>query len=298
MKKQVSIIWLIISAVLIILTGALLAYVYWQRSEMRNFKEHINIENEREKLEEEYTAIFQEYRQYENNRVWINNDSLIQKLDREKTRVQRLLEELRNRKNIDALTIDSLHKELQCLRNNIKIYQTTIDSLNRENRQLKAEKNDALSRYQKATREADQLQKDNYELNEKVNLAARLEAINIEIRTLNKRGRKSTDKDKVSRLKINFSIARNTMAPTGEKRVYVCIKKPDGTTLVKDRGNTFFLAGKEYYYSLQQIIDYTGNNKKMYFTWQVEEYLPSGLYRIDIFADNQLIGAESFSLND
>ena len=54
MKKQVSIIWLIISAVLIILTGALLAYVYWQRSEMRNFKEHINIENEREKLEEEY----------------------------------------------------------------------------------------------------------------------------------------------------------------------------------------------------------------------------------------------------
>lgn len=78
MKKQVSIIWLIISAVLIILTGALLAYVYWQRSEMRNFKEHINIENEREKLEEEYTAIFQEYRQYENNRVWINNDSLIQ----------------------------------------------------------------------------------------------------------------------------------------------------------------------------------------------------------------------------
>lgn len=140
MKKQVSIIWLIISAVLIILTGALLAYVYWQRSEMRNFKEQINIENEREKLEEEYTAIFQEYRQYENNRVWINNDSLIQKLDREKTRVQRLLEELRNRKNIDALTIDSLHEELQHLRNNIKIYQTTIDSLNRENRQLQAEK--------------------------------------------------------------------------------------------------------------------------------------------------------------
>lgn len=226
MKKQVSIIWLIISAVLIILTGALLAYVYWQRSEMRNFKEHINIENEREKLEEEYTAIFQEYRQYENNRVWINNDSLIQKLDREKTRVQRLLEELRNRKNIDALTIDSLHKELQCLRNNIKIYQTTIDSLNRENRQLKAEKNDALSRYQKATREADQLQKDNYELNEKVNLAARLEAINIEIRTLNKRGRKSTDKDKVSRLKINFSIARNTMAPTGEKEFTYASRNP------------------------------------------------------------------------
>lgn len=105
------------------------------------------------KTRREYTAIFQEYRQYENNRVWINNDSLIQKLDREKTRVQRLLEELRNRKNIDALTIDSLHKELQCLRNNIKIYQTTIDSLNRENRQLKAEKTMQLSQLSKSNPE-------------------------------------------------------------------------------------------------------------------------------------------------
>ena len=147
MKKQVSIIWLIISAVLIILTGALLTYVYLQRSEMKNFKEQVNIEKERAKLEEEYTAIFDEYRQYENNPVWLRNDSLILRLDREKARVQRLLEELRNRKNIDAITIDSLQEVLHDLRSNIKTYQAAIDSLNRENRQLQAEKNDALQRY-------------------------------------------------------------------------------------------------------------------------------------------------------
>ena len=149
MKKQVSIIWLIISAVLIILTGALLTYVYLQRSEMKNFKEQVNIEKERAKLEEEYTAIFDEYRQYENNPVWLRNDSLILRLDREKARVQRLLEELRNRKNIDAITIDSLQEVLHDLRSNIKTYQAAIDSLNRENRQLQAEKNDALQRYRK-----------------------------------------------------------------------------------------------------------------------------------------------------
>ena len=138
MKKQVSIIWLIISAVLIILTGALLTYVYLQRSEMKNFKEQVNIEKDRAKLEEEYTAIFDEYRQYENNPVWLRNDSLILRLDREKARVQRLLEELRNRKNIDAITIDSLQEVLHDLRSNIKTYQAAIDSLNRENRQLQA----------------------------------------------------------------------------------------------------------------------------------------------------------------
>lgn len=228
MKKQVSIIWLIISAVLIILTAALLTYVYWQRSEMKNFKEQVNIEKERAKLEEEYSAIFDEYRQYERNPVWFRNDSLIMKLDREKARVQRLLEELRNRKNIDAITIDSLQEVLLDLRSNIKVYQAAIDSLNRQNQQLQAEKDDALQRYRKVSNEASKLQKDNDELNEKVSQASRLEAIDIDIQALNKRGRKTNDKDKVTRLKINFAIARNTMATTGEKRIYVCIKKPDG----------------------------------------------------------------------
>ena len=298
MKKQVSIIWLIISAVLVILIAALLTYVYRQRSEINNFKEQVNIEKEREKLEEEYTAIFREYRQYESNRIRFNNDSLIWQLDREKARVKRLLEEIRNRKDIDVLTIDSLHEELKNLRNSIKIYQSAIDSLGRENKLLKAEKDDALLRYQKATQEASQLQKDKDELSEKVSQAKRLEAIDIEIATLNRRGRKTDDKDKVSRLKINFVIARNTMAPTGEKRIYVCIKKPDGSTLVKDRSNTFSIDGREHYFSLQQIIDYTGDSEKMYFSWNVEEYLPQGLYQINIYADSLLIGNRSFSLEN
>lgn len=298
MKKQVSIIWLIISAILVIFIVALLTYVYRQHSEIKNFKEQVYIEKEREKLEEEYTAIFQEYRQYESNRIRFSNDSLIWRLDREKARVKRLLEELRNRKNIDALTIDSLQEELKNLRSNIKIYQSAIDSLDRENKLLKAEKDDALLRYQKVSQEASQLQKDNHELNEKVSLASRLDASDIEIWTLNKRGRETSDKDKVARLKINFVIGRNAMASHGEKKVYVCIKKPDGSTLVKDRSNTFSVDGRECDFSLQQIIDYTGNSEKMYFTWNVEEYLPQGVYQVNIYADSLLLGGQTFTLND
>ena len=49
MKKQVSIIWLIISAILVIFIVALLTYVYRQHSEIKNFKEQVYIEKEREK---------------------------------------------------------------------------------------------------------------------------------------------------------------------------------------------------------------------------------------------------------
>lgn len=36
----------------------------------------------------------------------------------------------------------------------------------------------------------------------------------------------------------------------------------------------------------------------MYFSWNVEEYLPQGLYQINIYADSLLIGNRSFSLEN
>ena len=136
MRKQVSIIWFIISAILIVLTGALIGYVYWQRNEMKAYKEQVLLEAERERLEEEYAAISQEYSHYEGHKAWLSNDSLVQQLDREKQRVQRLLEELRTRKDFNTATIDSLQSELKTLRNRIRIYQAKIDSLSQENKLL------------------------------------------------------------------------------------------------------------------------------------------------------------------
>lgn len=298
MRKQVSIIWFIISAILIVLTGALIGYVYWQRNEMKAYKEQVLLEAERERLEEEYAAISQEYSHYEGHKAWLSNDSLVQQLDREKQRVQRLLEELRTRKDFNTATIDSLQSELKTLRNRIRIYQAKIDSLSQENKLLQAEKDEALNRYKKATQAANQLQKDNEALSEKVNQAAQLGTSELSIATLNKWGRKSKDNDKIEKIKISFVIDHNPIAATGEKNIYVCIKKPDGSTLVKDRTNSFIVQGNEYYYSLHQIIDYMGVDEKLYFQWKVEEYLPAGEYIIELYADSRLIGQGSFSLEE
>ena len=296
MKKQVSVVWVIVAvSVLLAIATALIGYVYWQRAEMQRFKERVSLEAERERLEEEYADISQEYNFYEQRNVYFNNDSLSEQLAREKLRVQRLLEELRTNKDFNSSTLDTLQSQLTTLRQSIRFYRSQIDSLSRENRQLQAERNDALDRYRKAAQTADRLQKDNENLHEKVNQAARLEAIDLQIETLNKRGKTTLSCDKVDRIKIQFVIARNTLVPHGEKEIYLCIIKPDGQTLVKDRTN-IFTHNDQKYYSLRQIVDYTGIAEKMYFSWNVEEYLHSGIYSIEIYADNQLIGSGIFSL--
>lgn len=296
MKKQVSIVWVIVAgSALLAIAAALIGYVYWQRAEMQRFKERVSLEAERERLEEEYADISQEYNFYEQRNVYFNNDSLSEQLAREKLRVQRLIEELRTNKDFNSSTLDTLQSQLTTLRQSIRFYRSQIDSLSRENQQLQAERNDALDRYRKAAQTADRLQKDNENLHEKVNQAARLEAIDLQIETLNKRGKATLSCDKVERIKIQFVIARNTLVPHGEKEIYLCIVKPDGQTLVKDRTN-IFAHNDQKYYSLRQIVDYTGIAEKMYFSWNVEEYLHAGTYSVEIYADNQLIGSGIFFL--
>ena len=296
MKKQVSIVWVIVAgSMLLAIAAALIGYAYWQHAEMRRFKERVSLDAERERLEEEYADISQEYNFYEQRNVYFNNDSLSEQLAREKLRVQRLLEELRTNKDFNSSTLDTLQSQLTTLRQSIRFYRSQIDSLSRENQQLQAERNDALDLYRKAAQTADRLQKDNENLHEKVNQAARLEAIDLQIETLNKRGKNTLSCDKVERIKIQFVIARNTLVPHGEKEIYLCIVKPDGQTLVKDRTN-IFTHNDQKYYSLRQIMDYTGIAEKMYFSWNVEEYLPVGIYSVEIYADNQLIGSGIFSL--
>ena len=66
---------------------------------------------------------------------------------------------------------------------------------------------------------------------------------------------------------------------------------------MKDRADVFPFEDREINYSCRKLIEYTGeelNDVTMY--WAVEEFLYTGEYRVDIFADNYMIGTRSFTL--
>ena len=74
--------------------------------------------------------------------------------------------------------------------------------------------------------------------------------------------------------------------------------KPDYEILVKNRGNVFSLEGKEISYSMKKMIEYEGEEVPVTMYWDVEEFLSPGTYRVDIFADGNLIGQKKFTLKD
>lgn len=293
--KNNKLFWGIIAAVILLVVVIILLLV--QSSKQAKEIERLEVESERMELEHEYADLAEQYALYEGQKMVLKNDSLIERLEAEQIKVQRLYEELKSEKATSAKRIAELRAELETLRGIMRVYVAQIDSLNRENKNLRAENRKVRREYEKVSEQAEVLLNQRDSLNEKVVIASKLDAVNVKVMPLRKNGKVAKKIKQITQLEISFSIAKNVTASTGEKYVYARIRKPDGDVLYKSESNVFPFEDSEILYSCSKIIEFAGeeiNDVKMY--WNVDEYLFPGEYEVEIFADNYLIGKGVFNL--
>lgn len=264
------------------------------RSHSANQEMQQLFEVEKEEMENEYSNFAN---QYDELQIKINNDSLYQKLEQEKLKTQRLLEELRQVKSSNAAEIMRLRKELKTVRAVMRTYIIQIDSLNRINQQLTSENQSVKKKYNEATQQISSLSEEKKTLNEKVTLASQLDATHITVTPTNKRGEKTDRIKRITRLDISFTVVKNITAETGQRTLYVRITKPNQEVLTKSAANTFPYENRNIAYSIKKYIEYTGEEQNVTVYWNVEEFLQAGTYRVDIFADGNLIGSQTFDLD-
>ena len=279
MKKinKMSLLIMAVAVLLLLIAGAAY-YILHQHRQMEELEQIYELD--KETLEDEFNELSL---QYEGVMFKISNDSLLNLLSTEQAKVQRLQEELRTVKATNTKEISRLKKELQTLRKIMRNYVVQIDSLNRANEQLKIEKNEAVKKYKQASSTATALKKEKEKLTERVTLASRLDATGITVTPVNKRGKRAKAIKRMEQF---------------EKTIYVRIMKPDDDVLVKSRANVFPFEGKEISYSMKKLIEYEGEEVPVTMYWNIEEFLSPGTYRVDIFADGNLIGRQNFSLEE
>ena len=249
----------------------------------------------KQQLEDEYESIAL---QYEGFKFSVKNDSLLKRLDNEQAKVQRLLEELKTVKSSNKAEMARLNNELASLRKILKSYIQQIDSLNRVNEKLTKENKEITQKYEQTNHTLTQVSQEKASLTQKVSLASKLDATGISVSATNSKGKVQKKIKSVEQLIVSFTITKNITAEPGERTIYVRIMKPDDDVLVKSRTNVFSYENKEINYSIKRIVEYGGEEIPVTLYWNVEEYLMPGTYRADIFADGNLIGSRSFSLND
>lgn len=245
---------------------------------------------DKQEMEKEYQNFAA---QYSEMKTYIKNDSIIAQLTAEQEHTQKLLEELKRTHASDAAEITRLKKELATVRSVLRSYVIQIDSLNRLNESLVAENDRVRSELEQSNQENQQLASQKATLSEKVAIAAQLDATNIALSPLNKKGKPEKYMKNGKTLAVSFTITKNVTASNGVRSVYVRVMTPEGEVL--NGGGTFEYAGKQLAWSMKKDIEYTGEETTQILYWTINEYLSGGQYNVSIFCDGQAIGQRNFT---
>jgi FtsZ-binding cell division protein ZapB len=225
-----------------------------------------------------------------------NNDSLAHQIEMQQQHIQSLMQELHSVKATDSEEISRLKKELATVRAVMMHYVAIVDSLNRINAALTTENKEVKQKYVQANQTVQQLSKDKSNLSAQVKLAARLEVKSLAIETLTDRNRKTDKVKKTATIKIDFVIAKNITANPGNRVVYARIMTPDNEVLSNNPNDLFSFENSQIQFSCKKMVEYQGTDLPDVLYWQVNQLLFPGTYRVDLFADGNLIGQQTFVL--
>lgn len=249
-------------------------------------------ELDKREMENQYAEFASQYGELKKS---VKDDSLITRLNREQARAEALLKELKQTKANSSAEILRLKKELATVRAVLRDYIRQVDSLQRINQTLIGERDEALAVVARTKEENTNIQERNSQLNEKVAIAAQLNATGISVTALKNNGKAAKKSKDVVRFAVSFTITRNVTATTGSRTVYVRLLKPN-QQVVGQVGN-FQYENRSIGYSAAKSVEYNGQETHVTMYVTVSEFLSAGAYTAYVFADGQMIGSGSMRMS-
>jgi len=197
-----------------------------------------------------------------------------------------------------------IKKKLSSLQKIAQGYVLQMDSLYNENHALTKENHQIKEVLRQEKQKNAQLMNEKKELSGKVAQAGILRTYNYEVKAVHVTGagrERKTDKvRRVTRIKVCFTIAQNSITKKGMRSVYVRISKPDKKILVisDNEEDSFLFNGKRLQYSAKKVINYQNQAVDVCVSWTRRSTLKlnPGLYKVDVFEGNNTIGQSSLSL--
>ncbi|MDE5970822.1 MAG: DUF3450 domain-containing protein, partial [Muribaculaceae bacterium] len=257
--------------------------------------EQLQLANDQLTLSNEYQALNNEFAQYENQTRLLANDSLVEKYAAARSKVEKLLQELKNEKTKNAKRIKQLQDEVATLKGILRHYVEQIDSLAKENQGLRSENENIKDKNRQLSKRVDDFARDNAELTERMVLAEKLNVTGVTMQALKANGKVEKNITKARQIVVTFSIPQNNSTPVGEKEIYMRLISPEGDLL--GNGGVFNFEGQQVKCSARKSIEYAGEEIggiKIY--WDVNSTLNPGTYTVELFCDNYRIASRTFEM--
>ncbi|MCT4613376.1 MAG: hypothetical protein N4A49_00715 [Marinifilaceae bacterium] len=279
-------------AVLVILALVLTTLVIFYFKEKRENQKFVNqITIEKINLENELHSLSQDY-----DSLKTSNDTINVRLQMEQEKIAKLVEKMKKFRNNSYAELNKYKREIGTLKTVLRSYIVQIDSLNAKNKLLTEENSKVKKQISWVKERNEMLQKSSENMKEIISRASKLELANLICIPVNRKGRQVKKVSKTVKLKTSFIIRKNITTTTGQKTLYVRITRPDDITLGNPDNGMFKYENAEIMYSAKRDIEFEGEELEVAIFWNNDKSLISGTYRIEIFAEGNLIGTTSMKI--
>lgn len=253
--------------------------------------------NDRLLLTNEFNQLNADFSQYEDQQVYLKNDSLVQQYNAARMKVEGLLRELSAEKASNSqnrVRIKKLEGEIASLKKIVRHYLEEIKRLGEENEGLRRELEQVNQRNEQLATTAASVKRDNEQLSQTVAQAKKLSITGLSFKAYNNKGKVEKKVKKAKSLGASFTINPNNTASAGTKTVYMRIVSPDGQVL--SGGPSFSYDGKSVASSASRDIQYDNSEQHVSIYWQTNTTLTSGDYLVEIFCDGNRLASRNFNM--
>lgn len=268
-----------------------------QVNEARAEMESLRLANDRLALTNEFNQLNADFSQYEDQQIYLKNDSLIQQYNEARLKVEGLLAELDEQKKNNAANrkrIKELEGEIATLKGIVKHYLEEIRRLGEENEGLRQEIAQVNEKNEKLTNQVTQATTQNKELTQTVKLAKKLNITGLSFQAYNKKGKVEKNITKAKQLGVSFIVSPNNTASAGLKDFFIRILTPEGALL--GGAESFELDGSNLAATAKRQMEYANEELSVSVYWDVNSTLTPGDYTVEVFADGYRLASRHFTM--
>jgi prefoldin subunit 5 len=294
-KKNSNVIYFLIVVVLALLGTDVYLYLQKNKSDIKIVYQ----EDEKNRLKTELDSLEAQVEQVNAGKTKMSAE-LRAKNDSLQSKIKVLRQQLAKGKLTKA-ELDKAQEDVKQLRYFVAKYTADIDELKKQNTTLTVERDTLKTNLATVSEKATTLQKQNEDLGTKVKIASALKmgSANIVAYKVKSSGKEVdvTRAGPAKKIKINFTVAENSIAEKGLHDVYVRILDPTGNLITASDSGTFTADGQDLQYTYKTSIDFKDDGSGFTIDWtHPSPPFQKGTYNVLLYSDGSTMGKTSFSL--
>jgi DNA repair ATPase RecN len=220
------------------------------------------------------------------------NDSL-------QAKIKVLRQELAKGKLTQA-ELDKAQEDVKQLRYFVASYTAQIDELKKQNTSLTSERDTLKTNLAVASKKDSSLSKQNQDLGAKVKVGSAIKLAEADVVAYKiKSSGKEVDVKRASpakKIKINFTVASNSLAEKGMHDIFVRIIDPTGNLITETDSGNFSADGQDIQFTYKTAIDFKDDGSEYTIDWVNPVAFQKGTYTVLLYADGYTMGKTSFML--